>query len=719
VRFRGDIEGLRAVAVLLVVGEHLHVAGFHGGFVGVDVFFVISGYLITSLLGTEYAENAAKRHGYGSISILHFYLRRARRILPAALAVTLAIVIAAHELLNSLRVQQVQRDALWATFFGSNINFIRQANNYFAEGAATTSPFRHYWSLAVEEQFYFVWPVVFLTIAGLYHGLRIGRKRVTWRIRLGAALTVIGSASLAWSILETQANPTAAYFSTFTRAWELALGALLAVATTTGTNITPRASRFASIAGIGLLALSCLVIDSNSAFPGWIALLPTLGAALLIFAGLTRSPAIPNRILALMPFRFIGRISYSLYLWHWPIIVFAGALYPAASRKPETRAALFIITIAVATISYYAIERPFRRLSFTGKRDAQRRITRTRERRLRYTGEVIGIAACACVLIVTFVVASRYQSKHSGEIPADAIRAAAAVPASEQRVPATHHVRAPRRRLAATYETVLARWSRRVATATKQRTLPKNLRPIQDHLTNVPTPCADYRLAMPEHEQACAWGSPNAAHTAAITGDSHAGMWLRTLEGALDPKQWRLYVYTRSWCGWSGTSEMIAASDRPKNKDCPELQTQTLQRLKRLQPDLIVLSESGVRTSGKMLSVLEAYSALKGRVVVLGHTPEVVPHFETCLQGDSNISSCHGTLSRKDLSDTDLELKAASLVDDPYIDTTPWFCDGITCPAIIDGAVSFTDGSHISAELAPRLVPLLRLSLREAGVGAI
>ena len=191
IRFRADIEGLRAVAVLLVIGNHLQVPGLGGGFIGVDVFFVISGYLITSLLAAEYADKAAKRQGMGSISIAHFYLRRARRILPASLAVIAAVWIASHELLNSLRAQQVQHDALWVTFFGSNVNFIRQANDYFAADLAVSSPFRHYWSLAVEEQFYFVWPVLFLVITGR-HGLTLFGRRITWRTRLLTALTVVG-----------------------------------------------------------------------------------------------------------------------------------------------------------------------------------------------------------------------------------------------------------------------------------------------------------------------------------------------------------------------------------------------------------------------------------------------------------------------------------------------------------------------------------------------
>src|SRR5919199_2615431 len=217
IRFRGDVEGLRAVAVLLVVLDHLEAPGFHGGFFGVDVFFVISGYLITSLLAAEYAKKTEAQGGRGSISIRGFYARRARRILPAALTVIIAVVVAGALLLNELRFAQIRHDAVWAALFGSNVNFIRQATDYFGQSFVDSSPFQHYWSLAVEEQFYLVWPPLFL----LATRLTVLGAAVRWRTRVATAAVTVGAASLAWSIVATGRGPAAAYFSTFTRAWEL------------------------------------------------------------------------------------------------------------------------------------------------------------------------------------------------------------------------------------------------------------------------------------------------------------------------------------------------------------------------------------------------------------------------------------------------------------------------------------------------------------------
>src|SRR5436190_7259977 len=270
-RFRGDVEGLRAVAVLLVVLNHLEVPGFDGGFFGVDVFFVISGYLITSLLAAEYAKKAEARGGRGSISIPGFYARRARRILPAALTVIVAVVVAGGLLLNELRVAQIRHDAVWAALFGSNVSFIRQATDYFGQGSVDSSPFQHYWSLAVEEQFYLVWPLLFLLVTRLTF---LGAA-VRWRARVATAAAVVGVGSLGWSIVATQRGPAGAYFSTFTRAWELALGALIGILTTRATRLPRLLGRTASATAVGLFVAACAVIGGTTPLPGAAALLPT------------------------------------------------------------------------------------------------------------------------------------------------------------------------------------------------------------------------------------------------------------------------------------------------------------------------------------------------------------------------------------------------------------------------------------------------------------
>jgi len=252
VAHRDDIQGVRAVAVLLVAFGHAGVPFLAGGYIGVDVFFVLSGFLITGILLAEFVDR-------GRISLPGFYLRRARRILPAA-ALTLVVTdIAAHHLLNVVRAREAVGDSIWSALFAANVHFARQGTDYFAQGQPP-SPFLHFWSLAVEEQFYLVWPSVLAVLLAL-------RFR-----RLLILVVAVGAASLVWSIHVTAASPATAYYSTFARAWELALGASLAVA-------APRLRRLPSRAALalgwgGLLAIGCAAFaySESTPFPGVAAL---------------------------------------------------------------------------------------------------------------------------------------------------------------------------------------------------------------------------------------------------------------------------------------------------------------------------------------------------------------------------------------------------------------------------------------------------------------
>ncbi len=253
-------------------------------------------------------------------------------------------------------------------FFGSNLNSINQATDYFAQGLAA-SPYQHYWSLAVEEQFYLVWPALFLLVT-MVHGLHVFGVAIGWRVRVGVTIGAVGVASLAWSIVATANDPASAYYSTFTRAWELALGALIGITATRATQLSRPLATLSSFASAALLLIGCVLIDTSTAFPGTAALLPTFAAAFFIVGGLSARPPLPNRALSLAPLRFLGRISYSLYLWHWPLIVFAAALYPTRSNEFTTRVVIVALTLVISTLSFYLIEQPGRRISFA-RRTAQ------------------------------------------------------------------------------------------------------------------------------------------------------------------------------------------------------------------------------------------------------------------------------------------------------------------------------------------------------------
>ena len=339
--YRADIDGLRAVAVLSVVGFHTFPALFPGGFVGVDVFFVISGYLITGIL----LGNLQERH----FSFLEFYRRRIQRIFPALLVVLSACLAAGWYLLIPDEFQDVARHALASAGFVSNL-LLWHHDAYFATHAQT-KPLQHLWSLAVEEQFYICWPVVLW---------------LTWRLRLNVAIiiAILAAGSFALNIADTfsadYVRTQIAFASSHTRAWELLLGGLLAYTSTYRGRSLPYISLgndFLTTAGFVLLAFALVGISLNNAFPGFWALLPTIGTYLIIAAG---PHAWLNRaVLASRPWRFVGIISYPLYLWHWPLLSFA-RLLTGATLSAIVRLVVIGVGIFLAWLTYRTVERPIR-----------------------------------------------------------------------------------------------------------------------------------------------------------------------------------------------------------------------------------------------------------------------------------------------------------------------------------------------------------------------
>lgn len=337
-KYRPDIDGLRALAVLLVLFFHLQVGRLSGGFVGVDVFFVISGYLITGIIVKE-----TETSGF---SVVKFYERRARRILPALFVVLSVCTLLALRYFLPGELMSYARSLLSATLSYSNIYFW-STTDYF-DAPALTKPLLHTWSLAVEEQFYLIWPLLLLLFS---------RRWLTARKWMVAGLF---TASLAWSIWAAHYSPDAAFYLPFSRAWELLAGAILAL------NIVPEIRNklwreVASIAGLGAILFASLTYSSGTAFPGLAALLPCGGAALIIAAG-RFGTSLVGRALSLRPIVWIGLISYSVYLWHWPLIVFIKmGFLPFLSENHR----LYVLSIAALSLglgaaSWRLVECPFR-----------------------------------------------------------------------------------------------------------------------------------------------------------------------------------------------------------------------------------------------------------------------------------------------------------------------------------------------------------------------
>ncbi|TDK24168.1 acyltransferase [Arthrobacter crusticola] len=354
---RRDIQALRAVAVGLVVLNHLWPSSLPGGYVGVDVFFVISGFLISKHLLGELDRT-------GTVRLGAFYARRIKRLLPAALTVSVVSLTAAWVFLPFPRWESIAQETVAATLYVENWFLAARSVDYSAANAAASTA-QHYWSLSVEEQFYLVWPVFLLGLFLLAARLRLRRQPT---VRLG--LAAVGILSLVFCIFITYTSRSEAYFVTPARVWEFAAGGLLG--TLAAANIPSyrlggrlRLSGMAQWLGCALILLSALTFDESTFFPGSAALVPVAGTMLVLWSGPHHPRWSPNVLLAVKPVQFIGDISYSLYLWHWPLIVIAPGVLDRDLSNWD-RAALLGASVVLAVLTKYLIEDPGRTRLFKG-----------------------------------------------------------------------------------------------------------------------------------------------------------------------------------------------------------------------------------------------------------------------------------------------------------------------------------------------------------------
>lgn len=329
--FRADIQGLRAIAIVLVIALHMNLSGFSAGYIGVDIFLVVSGYVITLSIQKKPAKRVFQ-------NLAEFWRSRFVRIFPAAALVIAVTVLASYFLSGQAFNDDLLDDARWATLYATNFQLINSGANYFIAGL-DQSLLTHYWALAVEQQFYLVYPVLVFAITWLS-----SERRRAFVLR--ALLVVVIVVSSYWSITQTMVDPVSSYFSPLTRFWELAVGGLLATIATT--------ERFRHIGYVGLVILfgSMFVLNSQSTYPGYLAWLPVIGTGLLLWA--------PLKPLGIAPLRYIGDISYSLYLWH-----FIWLVLPLQIENPLTEPGyswLFLLgAISCAVLTYHFFERPIHR----------------------------------------------------------------------------------------------------------------------------------------------------------------------------------------------------------------------------------------------------------------------------------------------------------------------------------------------------------------------
>jgi peptidoglycan/LPS O-acetylase OafA/YrhL len=712
-RHRRDIQGLRAVAVLLVALNHASVGFLKGGYIGVDVFFVLSGYLITGIL----LVNAERR---GGVSLLDFYVRRARRILPAATLTLVSTAVASYFLLNIVRAQQALTDIVWAAFFAANFRDTSTATNYFAQGQPP-SPVQHFWSLAVEEQFYVVWPTVLAVVVfgwGLVRVARhrgVPRLRVTERgmLRLLVAIGLVVAASLAWSIHQTHSQPTVAYFSTFTRAWELGIGAGLAIVARRLDQLPKPIRLLMGWGGLGMILGGAVLFSPSTPFPGAAALLPTLGAGLVIAAGIAshESRWSASRVLGVAPMRYVGDRSYTLYLWHWPVIVLINERYGPLSVG--TKLLLVLGAFVLSVVTYRVYENPLRR-----------------GERWQPTGAA-GRALWFCTPVAVLLVVAVYQGKIDGQV-------SAAVAASyQQSTPGLGAGLTPG--AAAQTQHDLATINRAVRTQAplpivlaaakagdRGAPLPAGLVPspaagqLTGDIYNVPSGCSLQPGAAQTSSRICRLGDTSASRTMVVFGDSHAQMWMGTILNMAARDGWTVVPLMKSDCTvWMG-------GGYTPSPGCTSWFRWAVQKDRSLHPDVTLISsfyQYPTHTPGyfgtltKELAVLiNTFRADSQKVLIMGDVFGQVANPSDCLlSANATMRTCSSPYDQSPITANAEVQDLAGKAGAGFISTEGWFCALDRCPMVVGNTVVYFDRSHVTQQYASEMsVPFRDAFLRAA-----
>ena len=688
--FRADIEGLRAIAILTVLGYHAGLPFLPGGFIGVDVFFVISGFLITGLLVTELASTSA-------LSIPRFYARRIKRLLPSIGVVLVVVVAMSFLVLSPFRRTIVGGDVIASGLFAANWHFGAQSVDYLGAQEAT-SPVLHFWSLAVEEQFYVVWPFVLILFTRLK---RRSGSDLTRPLLVG--LVAVFVPSLLWSLHQTVNAAGWAYFSSFTRAWELALGGGMAI-------LVPMMRRMALrpaivLGWVGLLAIcwAAVVLTADTPYPGTAALVPTLGTAALLAAGAAMSSRATGRwdfsassALSISPLRHVGRISYAWYLWHWPLLVFAAA-WLGHGLSVLQGVVIVAFSYLPTIVMHRYVELPFRH---------SKTLVEWPKRAFALAGVIVGI----------IVAGGLWLQASEPIIP---VPAAGTVLGAE------------------TLPTPVSPSSNATGAVRSPVGPPSDSPTLQTRVTSLTPSLADARGDLPStyadgchrsfastSADGCVFGKPNGAVTVVLFGDSHAAQWFPALKTLADQRGWRLVSLTKSGCPASDITPNNSTIKRDYT-ECPAWRANALARISKEHPDVVVTTGitgysqtiNGQRTNGAAaeeqlregwVRTLHELVPLSNHVVVLRDTPEPARDPVDCVSANlDNLDRCAAPRGRALPPNLPLDLAARTVAGVDYIDLSDAFCLTNVCPVVIGDVLVYRDHDHITATYARTLAPRL------------
>jgi peptidoglycan/LPS O-acetylase OafA/YrhL len=612
-----QIQGLRAAAAILVTVFHARLVP--GGFIGVDIFYVISGYLITGLILREIEKT-------GTLDLRSFYQRRIKRLLPTSAFVLFVTAIFAWILFPPITRDALGRDLFAAAAYISNYLFAWWENDY-QNLNATPSPFIHYWSLAVEEQFYLVWPLFILFLA------RYGKKAILAGI---ASTTLL---SLLFSIYLTQVAPIWAFYSLPTRAWELGFGALLLFLPETKKKI-----RILPWLGFFGIAISSLNFNENTAFPGKNALVPVLATVILI-ASIKYWPPLFNDLANSRLSQWLGAISYPLYLWHWPALVLPSSALGRPLRFFE-RFLCILLTIVLAHYTSKYVEEPLRHKNFT---------TRAIYKGAAYT------TAASLVAGVLISITSSSIITTKGEV---------------------------------SYQFDLVK--------------------IIERPDVYGDGChANYGETKSGY---CTYGDKESSNTVVLYGDSHAAQWFPALEKIATERGLKLISLTKSAC--SAVDAKRPDQGAFKMLDCSKWRENSIKRIAEIQPLAVITSSFQYFTPAKSTltraqwwnegqrKLLKGLKGSTNNLIYISDTPRPLRDIPNCLASrDSKVC------------DSTERSKVSVIPGFDVINPNPWLCSSY-CPAIVDGTVAYRDASHISVDMALKLLPKLEAALIAKGLFA-
>jgi len=700
-RVRLDIQGLRALAVVLVVVYHLWPWHLTGGYVGVDVFFVISGFLITSHMLREVDVT-------GTVSLPRFWARRARRLLPAALLVLVAVLVATALVVPRADWSQYAREVAGSTLYAENWLLAADSVDYLA-AANAASPVQHYWSLSVEEQFYLLWPV--LVLAAVWVGRRVGMRRRA----IGAVLAVVTAASFVSSVAWTASSPDQAYFVTPTRAWEFGAGALLALLPAVAGAARVRAA--AAWIGLAAIVAAAVTFDDATPFPGAWALLPVIGTGLVLWADGDGVRGAPTGVLRFGPVQRVGELSYSIYLWHWPAIV----MVPFVLGRELYAIDKLVLGAAVVVLAYATwrwVENPARRARVL----VQGRPRLTFGLTLGGMAVLVGASLWMALAVERQVEQSLAQSEElAASASGGGSESAPAITAGEDDAQAPEVVEV--------VEVVC------IGAATVDPA--GGCAPTLADGEVVPLPAAA-KLDSPEDclspkgtrdFEPCEFGVPvdESRGTVALVGDSHAYHWLPALEDIAERHGWHGIVMARASCPYTPADRTIDAN---VVETCALFNERVTAEIE-AREDISVVVMGGYSdvhfaapagyverdfARDRFRTAIEALPARVSDVYVMRDAPKPLADNVACLEralgaGDADPGRACAVTRDEGLVPDMLALAAEESDRAEAVDLSELYCDDAVCVPLVGNVLVYADQGHLTRTWVRSAVPLLERRL--------